>query len=603
MQAIILAAGMGSRLKNLTKDHTKCMIKVNGVTLIERMLKQLDGLDLSRIVIVTGYKSEALKMYIANLSVATPIVYVYNKDYAKTNNIHSLFLARDYLTKEDTLLLESDLIFENEILQVLINDPSPNVALVSKFESWMDGSVVTLGKDNRIREFLTKANFDFENVKDYYKTINIYKFSKEFSEQTYIPFLEAYSISRGNHSYYEQVLKIIVMLDTCDLIVKIIENIDWYEIDDIQDLDIAESVFASTNEEKMRRISKRFGGFWRYPSMLDFCYLVNPFYPPQTLLSEIKSNFDTLLTQYPSAIYVNNLLSANLFSVNQAYILTGNGAAELIKALLEYVSGTIGIVTPTFEEYPNRKANEIIAFTPNNENFSYNAQDLIGFFDDKEIVALVLINPDNPSGNYLEKTDVLLLADWANQRHIKLIVDESFLDFANPKDTLIDNLELEKHPHMIVIKSISKSYGVPGLRLGVLACADEKLVTGVKNKLSIWNINSFAEFYLQIAEKYKQDFANGIEAFYPVRENLYQGLKNIPYLQPIQSKANYITCKVISGVNSKKLAEYLLLDYKILIKDLKGKTAIKDDYIRVAVRTKEDNDRLINALCCYDYTG
>ncbi len=106
MQAIILAAGMGKRLKDLTRDNTKCMVKVNGVPLIKRMLQQLDKLSISRIVIVVGYESQKLIDYVATLNINSTIEYVNNPIYYKTNNIYSLYLARGYLLKEDTLLLD-----------------------------------------------------------------------------------------------------------------------------------------------------------------------------------------------------------------------------------------------------------------------------------------------------------------------------------------------------------------------------------------------------------------------------------------------------------------------------------------------------------------
>ena len=123
MQAIILAAGMGKRLKDLTQNNTKCMVKVNGVTLIDRMLHQIKKQHLSRIVIVVGYEGQKLIDYIATLDIQTPIVYVNNPIYDKTNNIYSLALAKDWLCKEDTLLFESDLIFEDAVIDALVNDP------------------------------------------------------------------------------------------------------------------------------------------------------------------------------------------------------------------------------------------------------------------------------------------------------------------------------------------------------------------------------------------------------------------------------------------------------------------------------------------------
>lgn len=142
MQAIILAAGMGKRLKDLTSNATKCMVEVNGVTMIERMLSQLDALQLNKIIMVVGYESKKLMEYVQTLPISTKIEFVDNDVYYKTNNIYSLYLAREYLTQDDTLLLESDLIFEDAVLQRLIQNPYPSLALVAKFESWMDGTVV-----------------------------------------------------------------------------------------------------------------------------------------------------------------------------------------------------------------------------------------------------------------------------------------------------------------------------------------------------------------------------------------------------------------------------------------------------------------------------
>lgn len=226
MQAIILAAGMGKRLKELTQDNTKCMVKVNGVTLIERMLRQLEKQHLSRIVLVVGYKGQKLIDYIATLDIQTPIIYVNNPIYDKTNNIYSLFLAKDYLCREDTLLLESDLIFEESLLEELVNDPRETLALVDKYESWMDGTCIKVAPDDKIEAFISGAKFNFKEIDNYYKTVNIYKFSKHFSENLYVPFLDAYSKALGNNEYYEQVLRVIMILDEPEIRAKRLDLVD-----------------------------------------------------------------------------------------------------------------------------------------------------------------------------------------------------------------------------------------------------------------------------------------------------------------------------------------------------------------------------------------
>lgn len=331
MQGLILAAGMGKRLKDLTQNNTKCMVKVNGVTLIERMLRQLDALELSRVVIVVGYEGQKLIDYIKTLNIKTPIVFVDNPIYDKTNNIYSLALAKDYMLEDNTLLLESDLIFEDRVLKALLDDPRETLALVDKYEAWMDGTCITIGEDDTIERFIPGKKLVFEEIGDYYKTVNIYKFSKHFSETHYVPFLDAYSKALGNNEYYEQVLRVITMLDEPEIKAKKLSGQLWYEIDDIQDLDIASSMFTPDEDEKVEKIQARYGGYWRYPKLIDFCYLVNPYYPPQRLMDEIKASFERLVTQYPSGMKINSLLAAKNFGVDQNHILVGNGAAELIK--------------------------------------------------------------------------------------------------------------------------------------------------------------------------------------------------------------------------------------------------------------------------------
>ena len=597
MQAVILAAGMGKRLKELTQNSTKCMVKVNGQTLIERMLSQIESRDFSRIVIVVGYEGQKLIDYISTLNVKKPIVYVENPIYDKTNNIYSLSLAKDYLCEEDTMLFESDLIFEDSIIDILLEDPRDTLALVDKYESWMDGTCVKIADDDSIEAFVPGKKFKFNEIKSYYKTVNIYKFSKHFSQTHYVPFLEAYTKALGDNEYYEQVLRVITMLDDPEIKAKRLNGQIWYEIDDIQDLDIATSMFTPNPDEKVSLLQARYGGYWRYPRLLDFCYLVNPYFPPQKLIDEIKASFETLLTQYPSGMRVNSLLAAKNFGVHIENILVGNGAAELIKALMEHLGGVSGFIRPTFEEYPNRYSNEnSVYFKPENDNFSYDENDLIAFFDGKSIDNLVVVNPDNPTGNYISKNGLLKLVEWAAKKGIRLIIDESFVDFADEEDsTLIEQSLLDANPHLFVMKSISKSYGVPGLRLGVLASGNQDEIAFLKKDVAIWNINSFAEFYMQIEEKYKKDYAVALVKIRAERARYISELKAIDGIRVIPSQANYVMVELTGGHTSKEITKKLLIEYNILIKDLASKMNGKQ-FLRLAVRNTEDNNALICAL-------
>lgn len=591
---------MGKRLKDLTKDNTKCMVKVNGETLIDRLLGQLSHLELSRVVIVIGYKGEDLMNHIGNrYDGKLEIEYVTNPIYDKTNNIYSLALAKDKLIEDDTLLIESDLILDDRMFSLIMEDSYPNLALVAKYRTWMDGTMVRIDEDNNIVNFVPKKAFKYADVDYYYKTVNLYKFSKDFLVHKYIPFLDAYCSALGNNEYYEQVLRVICMLDNAELKALPITDEKWYEIDDVQDLNIAEALFAS-DEERLDKYMKRFGGYWRFPDMLDYCYLVNPYFPSRRLKDEMRANFDTLLTEYPSGMYVNSLLAGKCFGVRQEYIVPGNGAAELIKCLMERLDGRLGLIYPTFEEYPNRRSPEdLVVFVPRTEDYHYTADDVIGYFSSSRPDILLVINPDNPSGNYLPQEDVLKIASWCREQRIRLIVDESFVDFSSefPDSTLLRNEILEQYPDMIVIKSISKSYGVPGLRLGIAASADTGLISFIRKDVSIWNLNSFAEFFMQIYAKYESDYLKAARKFRDERKRFRTLLDSIGYLKVFDSESNYFLCEVLPPYSSHSLTVDLLKRFNILIKDCSTKKVFDGrNCIRIAIRNTSDNDRLINAL-------
>jgi histidinol-phosphate/aromatic aminotransferase/cobyric acid decarboxylase-like protein len=430
--------------------------------------------------------------------------------------------------------------------------------------------------------------------------------AKNSLSKYYVPLLESYSSVLGRNEYYEQVLRIIILLNRAEVLeeavvkaTKVLPGEAWYEIDDLADLDIAESIFTPSISDKLVKFQNRYGGYWRYPQMLDFCYLVNPYYPPQQLIDEMKAYFERLIREYPSGLDVNCLLAAKYFGLPKEKIIVGNGASELIKSLMEKFVGNIGIVIPTFEEYPNRKAREaVVRYTPGNEDFAYTADDLMTFFGAKNISALLLINPDNPSGNYIPRKDVIRLAKWAEDTGIRLIVDESFVDFADTiePETLLDNQILEDYPRLVVVKSISKSFGVPGLRLGVLATNDTDLIANMKMDVSIWNINSFAEFYMQIWEKYQKDYAYALQRFRDDRAVYLDELRKIENLRVIPTQANYVMCEVLGGYTARNLTELLLDKYNILIKDLSTKNGVNGEYVRLAVRDMEDNRILVRAL-------
>ncbi len=599
MQAIMLAAGMGRRMGKYTEDHTKCMMNVGGMTLLERTIEALRQAGINKLVMVIGYQAEILKDFIAEKNFGIEIEYVCNNEYATTNNIYSLYLAREYLRNDDTILIESDLIYDKKIIADLVNSPQPNLAVVAVYEQWMDGTVVTLDKNRGIVDFIDKAHFRYEDADKYYKTVNIYKFSREFSDKQYLPFLEAYLKAYGVNQYYEQVLKILSHIRNSELCAYVLGDESWYEIDDAQDLDIAETMFAQ-DKELIKRYELHFGGYWRFPKLKDFCYLVNPYYPPKKMISQMEFFFKDLLTEYPSGMNMQRLNAGSMFNTDDKYLLVGNGAAELINVLGKYYHGRMSVCVPAFNEYLRCFTQCGIKFISSAASgYRFDMDALISAAENSDV--LVLVNPDNPSGAFLTYDEMTQLLDACRKNNTAAVVDESFVDFADSdiRYTLIKDDILEKYPQLVVVKSISKSYGVPGLRLGIMATANQELLRFMRDNMAIWNINSFAEYYLQIQRLYKKSYVYSCNRIAEQRKTVTQKLSEISGLIVYPSQANYIMCELSpqAGITSAQLAFRLLKEYNILVKNLSGKKGFGGkSFLRFAVRDEKDNALLIKAI-------
>ena len=451
-------------------------------------------------------------------------------------------------------------------------------------------------QDDNITDFIPGKLLKYQAKEQYYKTVNIYKFGADFSKNVYVPFLEAYAKVMGNNEYYETVIKLILLLDKNTMKAKRLQGELWYEIDDIQDLDIAQTLFIKDNTQRYHYLMKRYGGYWRFPHLQDYCYLVNPYFPTRRMQEEMESNFDILMRQYPSGMKVNSLLAAKCFQLHEEHVVLGNGAAELIKCLLEELHGTLGVIRPTFEEYANRWDSECVVYDCTQDDFAYSAQQLITFFSEHPVNTLVLINPDNPSGYYMGQSEITALLQWCREQNKNLIVDESFLDFADEENvSLLSESIFRENPNLYVVKSISKSYGVPGLRLGILASGNADMIGYLKKRVSIWNINSMAEFFMQILDKYKADYAKSLREIKAERNRFFESLSQIKFLKVYPSQANYFMCELLDGHTSEELAGRLLKK-NILIKDLTGKIKNGGQYIRIAICTSNENRHLVQLL-------
>lgn len=339
MQALILADMKKSSTNCLTGDGPDCMIQIDGISIIERMLKQLDNSKVSKVIIVVGRNKEKVIGAISNLNLKAEIVILENDSCEETGSIYSLFLAEEYLLLDDTVILNAQMIVEDSILESVLNEKKGCSVLVDTDKSWMTGETVSIGDDERVLSFGKKKISSVHSSTALYKMVGICRLDREFTEKYYIPVLETMIDVLGNSLDYSAPLNVIAMSEDVKIRALYIGNVHWREINNIEDINQATILFSKDKKSIADKMLGSWGGYWRYPDYLDYFYLVTPYYPPRELVEELQNNFKVLLEQYPSGMRVNAELAASAFGISPESIIVGNGAAELIKSMMGFIKG------------------------------------------------------------------------------------------------------------------------------------------------------------------------------------------------------------------------------------------------------------------------
>ncbi len=345
----------------------------------------------------------------------------------------------------------------------------------------------------------------------------------------------------------------------------------------------------------LKHVKSIYGGYWKY-KINDFCYLVNPYFPTDKMIKEMKKNMDKLIRNYPSTnITISETLS-NTIKIPKENIAVANGASELIAIFGQLFVKSISVYVPTFDEYINRlkiQNKKVHIYETIDNDFQLNLDDFIRSIKTTKSNTALLIRPNNPTGMHITKKDAIYCLEKLSEvDHV--IVDESFVDMVTIESNTSIEDQLKTFDNLVIIKSLSKSYGTPGLRLGYLL-ANKDITSVVRTNLPIWNINSFSQFFLEIFDKYKKDFFQSCKKMVEVTNNLYNNLLNISYITPYPTQANFILCK-LNGYTSAELSAILFKKYNILVNDSSSKKGLDNRFIRISSRTEEENQTLVATL-------
>ena len=589
MQAIILTAGYGRRMHPLSDACHKALLPVGPSTILGRIVDALVAIEIRDIVVVTGYRADDIRAFLKGRYPEVQFDYVHNERFDTTNNIVSLSLALDRAAFDaDILLIECDLLFDPELLRRLAAARSGNTALLDRYRAGMDGTVVSV-EDGVITHVypphLQGRDFFYG---DKYKTLNIYRFDREFCRATLQPLLNCYANLIDGNCYYELVLGMLVNMQRQRIAAEIVDGQSWSEVDDPNDLAAARFVFEP--ERRAEILDRAFGGHWNF-DVLDFAFMANAHFPTDAMVAAFRQALPALLRNYGSTQVVLNekLAYARRCRADRVQVL--HGAAQVFPLLPELLAGrTVLLPAPTFGEYARSfPAAATYADAP-------------GY--DLGVVArrlpkngcLVIVNPNSPTGTLVGTGAIYSLA--AERPDALVVVDESFIDFSGER-SIVERLERDPLTNVLVITSLSKTLGVPGLRLGFIYSANAAIVSRVGAALPIWNLSAPAEYFLELLLKYRTDLDMSIQRTIDDRTAFAADLATLPQVARVfPSGGNFLLVQLTStdtGAGA-RLRQALLSAHRIEVKDVSGRLARPEPFLRIAVRAPAENAQLIAAM-------
>jgi len=352
-----------------------------------------------------------------------------------------------------------------------------------------------------------------------------------------------------------------------------------------------------TPQERYDYVSNQHGGYWRH-GFTDHNYLYNLYFPPEDFFNHITEHIHQLVLNYPIAQKDLAGLVGKLINKPAERIVVGNGAAELIK-IIAGLGRKLIVPVPSFNEYVNAApAGNVTQFNIDPPSFQLDVDKFADEAIRQQARLAIVVTPNNPTSLLVPRDQLISLTKKLADHDCMLIVDESFIDFASNGDQESLENEIEKYPNLVIFKSMSKAYGICGIRIGYMLTANIDFLDQVRQGVHIWNINGFAEEFLRLAPQYKQKFKQSCSKVMEDRDQFYQELQTIPGMIVYKPDANYLFCRLPDhSLSAPVVTKKIFIDHNIYIKHCEGKTMPESDrYVRIASRTQPENQRLVEAL-------
>lgn len=588
MQAVILAAGRGRRMEPLSGRCHKALLEIAGVTILGRALDSLLAAGVQPITVVTGHRAADIVSFVTERYPGAPVRFVTNHRYASTNNIVSLALALENLSYDaDVIVVECDLLFEPNLITDLIAHPARNIALVDRYRTGMDGTVVAV-RDGFVAEVFPTAQQDARfRYDDKFKTLNIYRFDRQYCRRTLAPMLRAYASYVDANCYYELVLGMLANIPEHRIYAQLVAGSDWAEVDDPTDLRAARFLFDPAG--RAGQLDEAFTARWSV-GLLDFSLPANPYFPTPAMQAALRHGLPELAASYGSAQEILDEKASFLVRCDPGRIHLVNGASAAYP-LLRAMHGhqRVVIPAPTFGEY--HRCFPAAATYPDTPGISL--RQVESSSADADLV--VVVNPNNPSGAVLPTDSLYQLA--ASRPGTVFLHDESFIAFSG-QASIIELLEAAPLDNVVVLSSLGKALGVPGLRLGYVYACGDPWRRSFREQLPIWGVNSVAEHFLELAIKFRAELAESVALVVAERGRFAVQLAQHPLIARVHpSHANFLLADLRGDADAARDVRTRLLEHnKIEVKDVSPRFPGAVPRLRIAVRTPADNARLLDAM-------
>lgn len=339
-------------------------------------------------------------------------------------------------------------------------------------------------------------------------------------------------------------------------------------------------------------------GYDKAQDIIDFCFIANPYYPTPAMMKDLQHHLPSLIKSYPSSNpEISQQHLAAVLHVNPKNLIIGNGATELIVLINTILIDRIAVPVPTFGEYIEKLRDDeeadLFRLDPARK-FHLDLNEYLAWSRAQNLKALLIINPGNPTGQLFQRDEMIDFLDRTRDLEL-VIVDESFIDFA--ADTVPSLLPIaDRFKHLLLVRSMSKHCGVPGLRLGYCYTANHSLLERLRHFVPTWNLNGLAQYFLSLLPATDAEYHAGRKRLIEDVRCLYADLKNIPALETYPTGANFVLFKITNGMTAAEMQSRLLTEHGMYVRDCSNKVGMDKFHVRVASQGREKDARLIGAL-------